>query len=141
MKRILAALIATILSLAVFAGPTPTTMINAATATGAGSVFVTAGTASGSQVYLAPLGPIRVFQAYGTTSAGAGAAVIEVQGSNDGTNFFVLCSITLTLATTITTTNGGTGGCVSNATWPYLRGNVLSISGTSAAVTLTVGAQ
>jgi len=74
------------------------------------------------------------FQASGTTSAGTGAVSILVQGSNDGTNWLTLGTISLTLGTVSTT-----DGFVNESTWKYLRGNVSSISGTNATVTLLMG--
>lgn len=81
------------------------------------------------------LGPHRVYAARGTTSAGAGAATILIQGSLDGTNWITLATITLTLATT-----SSADGFASTAPWPYIRANVSAISGTGAAVTVDAGA-
>lgn len=78
--------------------------------------------------------PKRTFQLDGTTSAGAGAVEVDVEVSNDNTNFIVLGTITLVLATT-----SSSDGFASDAPWQYVRGNVQSISGTDAAVTLTMG--
>lgn len=79
----------------------------------------------------------RAFQAYGSTSAGAGAAVIEIYGSLFGITgtWVLLGTITLTLGTSVT--NDGFPG---DAPWPYLTVKVVSISGTNAAVTVAVGA-
>lgn len=78
--------------------------------------------------------PKRTFQLYGTTSAGAGAAEVDIEVSNDNTNFIVLGTITLVLATT-----ASSDGFAIDAPWQYVRGNVKSISGTNATVTLTMG--
>lgn len=96
-------------------------LLSAVTATGAGS---------GLQL----TGVIRSFHAKGSTSAGAGAATIKVQGSIDNTTWVDLGTITLTLATTATA-----DGFVSQAPWKYVRGNVTALSGTGAAVTLYAG--
>lgn len=79
----------------------------------------------------------RVFQAYGSTTAGAGAAVIEIYGSLFGITgtWVLLGTITLTLGTAVTN-----DGFASDAPWPYLAVKVVSISGTNAAVTASVGA-
>ncbi len=78
----------------------------------------------------------RAFQAYGSTSAGAGAAVIEIYGSLFGITgtWVLLGTITLTLDTAITN-----DGFASDAPWPFLATKVVSISGTEAAVTAAVG--
>jgi hypothetical protein len=98
------------------------TLISAATATGAGSAVERTGSAA-------------TFQAYGSTSAGAGASAIAVQASNvatPGTNdWLTIGTITLVLGTTSTS-----DGFAIDAPWRHIRGNVLSISGTNAAVTL-----
>lgn len=74
------------------------------------------------------------FQAKGSTSASTGAASIAVQVSNDGTNWLTLGTISLSLSTTETS-----DGFSSDAPWAFVRGNVLSISGTGAAVSLLMG--
>lgn len=80
----------------------------------------------------------RTFFATGTTTAGAGAATITVEGSLDGTNFVTLGTINLTLATTIAT-DTNTSGFAIMAPWKYVRGNVTAISGTGASVDLWMG--
>ena len=79
----------------------------------------------------------RAFQAYGSTTAGAGAAVIEIYGSLFGITgtWVLLGTITLTLGTVVTN-----DGFASDSPWPYLAVKVVSISGTNAAVTVGVGA-
>lgn len=96
------------------------TILSAATAIGAG------GTISMSSGF-------RSFQAYGATSSGAGAATIEIQVSNDTTNWLVLGTITLTLATTVSN-----DGLSAISGWPYCRANVSALSGTGASVNVTV---
>ncbi len=73
------------------------------------------------------------FQGYGTTTAGSGAAVITVQGTDDQTraNWVTLGTITLTLGTTSTT-----DGFMSDQAWLLVCGYVTSISGTGASVSL-----
>jgi hypothetical protein len=78
----------------------------------------------------------RTFQLVGSTSAGAGAASVNIEVSNDGTNWLALGNIALTLATT-----AASDGFTSEASWTHIRGNVVSISGTGASVTLYMGAQ
>lgn len=74
------------------------------------------------------------FQAYGTTSSGTGAATIEVQVSNDNTNFLTLGTITLTLGTSATS-----DGFSADAAWIYTRAKVTAISGTNATVSCNMG--
>ena len=81
-----------------------------------------------------PLGVRRTFQVTGFTSAGAGAAVVFIQVSNDGTNFITMATCSLTLGTSVTTT-----GFASEAAWRYVRANVSSISGTDGEVTVSLG--
>lgn len=101
-------------------------ILSAAIATGAGSAHQ-------------PRNDIRTFQATGTTSAGAGAATVKIQGSNvptpavDG-DWVDLATIALTLATT----KSG-DGFVSNAPWLHVRANITAISGTDATVNVYMG--
>lgn len=101
------------------------TLLSAATTTGAG------GRVSSSA------GP-KTFQAFGTTTAGSGAATVTVQVSNADSptenDWLTLGTITLTLGTTSTS-----DGFASNAPWQHYRGNLTAISGTNAAVTLKMG--
>ena len=83
--------------------------------------------------------PIRrelTFQAVGITSAGAGSATIDVEVSNDGDNWEVAGTITLTLSTT-----SSSDGFASNAPWKFVQGNVTAISGTDATVSLYMAAE
>ena len=96
-------------------------LLSAVTATGAGSTYKKPATKCS-------------FQAYGTTTAGAGAATITVEVSNDGTNWLTMGTITLTLSTT-----AANDGFTSDSPWTNVRGNVTAISGTGASVTLTMG--
>jgi hypothetical protein len=76
----------------------------------------------------------KTFQATGTTTSGTGAVAVAVEVSNDNTNWIAMGTISLTLGTTI-----ATDGFVSIASWTYVRGNVTSISGTGATVSLFMG--
>lgn len=76
----------------------------------------------------------KTFQASGKTSSGSGAVSVAVEVSNDNTNWIVMGTISLTLGTT-----NATDGFVSIANWTYVRGNVTSISGTGATVSLFMG--
>jgi hypothetical protein len=70
-----------------------------------------------------------VFQAVGTVSASTGAATVKLQGSNDGTNWVDIGSITLTLGTAATSDK-----VVDTQNWLWVRSNVTAISGTNATV-------
>lgn len=92
-------------------------------------------TVTGSSVPRAS-GLTSVF-AYGSTSSGSGSATIPVEVSNDGVYWVVAGTFSLTLATTITT-GTNTDGFTINGGWQYIRARVTAISGTGAAVTVTV---
>lgn len=98
-----------------------TTLLDGVTATGAGESQRAA--ARG-----------KTYQAFGATTAGAGSATIEVQGSLDNSNFDTIGTITLTLGTTSTSDS-----FTSDDRYKYLRGEVTAISGTGASVSLIVG--
>ena len=91
--------------------------------------------ATGAGTTVQPWKSKRMFQVFGNVSASTGAASVEVQGSQDGTNWVVLDTLTLTLGTTVTSDSG-----IVDAPWKYVRGNVGSISGTDATVSLFMGA-
>ncbi len=84
---------------------------------------------------------LKSVQAWGLTTAGAGAATIDIEGSYDGTYYVRLFTITLTLATTVTFAANNTDGYTINAPWLYVRARVTAISGTNAAVTVGVSAR
>lgn len=98
------------------------TLLDAVTATGAGSVLVN-------------FFERRTFQAIGHTSAGVGAATVEVQASNDPNEaeatWITIGTMSLTLGTTKVT-----DGFASDAPWRKIRGKVTALSGTGATVTL-----
>ena len=97
-------------------------LLDAATATGAGGAVSRSGAKS-------------AIEAHGTTSSGAGAATVVIQGRNDDTGaWLTLGTITLTLSTTVSG-----DGFVLDAPWQQVRANVTAISGTGAAVTATMG--
>lgn len=80
------------------------------------------------------IGHKATFQASGKTSSGVGAAVIVVEVSNNNQNWEVASTITLPLGTT-----SASASDVMDAPWAYARGRVADISGTGAAVDLTMG--
>lgn len=125
MKKIFLSLI---LSIGMAVAASDLDILSAATGTGAGSGFK-------------PRGPKRAFVCHGTTSAGAGAATIKIQYSQDGTNWDLLGTIDLTLATTVATGSPGIAGFSSDAPWKLVRANVTAISGTGASVTCKMGAE
>lgn len=98
-----------------------TTLLSAATTAAAGSKKTL-------------VGAFNTFQAVGTVSSGTGAATINIEVSNDETNWIVAGTITLTLSTT-----AATDGFTISAAWPFCRANVTAISGTGASVTVTAG--
>lgn len=105
-----------------------------------GSVqILTAATTAAAGSAHQPRQRIRTFQATGATSAGAGAASIDIEGSNvptpsvDG-DWVTIMTIDLTLGTTKVG-----GGGVSDAPWLHVRANVKSISGTNASVDAYMG--
>lgn len=92
-------------------------------------------TGAGSAIGLKP--GLNSILGYGTTTNGAGSATINIEVSNEGNQWVVAGTISLTLATTVTTTTN-TGGFTINAGWKFVRANVTAISGTGAAVTVTI---
>lgn len=91
---------------------------------------------AGSSVSLASLDNDcnATYQAVGVASD-AGAAVVDIEVSNDNLNWIQLGSISLTLGTADTT-----DGFASAAAWLYVRANLISISGTDATVDVIMGA-
>lgn len=96
-------------------------LLNAVIVTGAGSAVPMIG---GGRCTVA---------ANGTTSAGTGACVVAVEVSNSGTAWVTAGTITLTLGTTSVC-----DGFALDAPWTYIRGNVTSISGTNATVSVII---
>lgn len=94
-------------------------MLNAVLVTGAGSG---AGVSTHSH---------KTFQAT-VVGSGAVTGVVNVEVSNNNTHWIVLGTITLS------GTNSATDGFASEAAWAYYRGNVTTITGTGAALTLLV---
>ena len=95
----------------------------------AGGVIVT-----GAGARVEGLNVTKTYYASGATTAGVGAAVIAVQGSMDGLSWDTIGTITLTLATT-----AASDSFTSHDRYQYLRGNVTSLSGTNARVSLAMG--
>lgn len=105
------------------------TMLNAATAVGAGD-------------HKTPNRDEKALQASGTTTSGTGAAVVEFQGCNLATptspavtgEWTTFAVIKLKLATT-----KDSKAILSSAPFKHVRANVASISGTGAAVSAHMG--
>jgi len=95
-------------------------LLSAVTATGAGAANLSVN------------GP----QTYQATVAGTGAvtATVNIEVSNDASNWVVLGTITLS------GTTSATDGLAANAPWKNVRANVTAISGTSAAVSVVMSA-
>lgn len=100
-----------------------TTIMNAVTSTGAGSAFQ-------------PWTVLKTFQIHGLTSSGTGASVIDIEGSNDDSEYVVLATANLVLSTTRVNES-----FVSEGPWRYIRANIISISGTGAAVTVNMASE
>lgn len=100
-------------------------LLDNVTATGAGSYVKVRGDKP-QQAY-------ATFQAVGAMSSGTGSATINVEVSNNATNWLTLGTITLSLSTT-----AATDGFVSNATWTYVRGNVTALTA-NGTVSLVMG--
>jgi hypothetical protein len=96
-------------------------LLDAVIATGAGSAF---NGVAGQ----------KTFHLSGTTSAGTGAVTVKVEGSMTGTSWDTIATLSLTLGTTATS-----DGFTSGDRYALVRGNVTSISGTNATVTLSMG--
>lgn len=76
----------------------------------------------------------KTYQVTGSTSAGTGTAVVNVEGSNNGAVFDVIGSVSLSLTTTAVS-----NGFTSADRYSLVRGNVTTINGTGAAVSITAG--
>jgi hypothetical protein len=86
--------------------------------------------ATGAQAAVSGRSGNKTYSAWGSTTAGAGAATIVIQGSNSGELAWVtIGTITLTLSTTVTE-----DGFTSQDSYDAIRMNVTAISGTNASV-------
>jgi len=101
-------------------------------------LLIDGATATGAGTPVEPWEPNRTFQAYGETTAGAGAATIDVEVSNvkvPGDNDWkALATLSLTLGVTRTSSI-----VAKNEGWRWVRGNVTAISGTGAKAYLAMG--
>lgn len=91
-------------------------------------------TGPGPTTVLRSSGDLATFQVVGGTTAGAGAVSVNIEVSNDGANWMTVGAVSLVLSTT-----ASSDGFVSTTVWPYTRANVVSISGTGASVSATMG--
>ncbi|MCW2950760.1 MAG: hypothetical protein JWN41_1773 [Thermoleophilia bacterium] len=99
------------------------------------TALLTAAIATGAGAAVANYAAMKTYQARGTTSAGTGAATIQVQGSNNGgITWDTIGTITLTLGTVASSDSFS-----SNDRYAQVRGNVTAISGTGASVNMTMG--
>ena len=96
--------------------------------------LLTAATTAAPGTSVSGISAAKTYHASGTTSSGTGAATVLVQGSHNGAAWDTIGTITLTLGTVAMG-----DGFSSNDRYGLLRGNVTAISGTGAAVSLTVG--
>lgn len=74
----------------------------------------------------------RTYQA-SVKGTGAVTATVVIEGSNDGEFFLEIATITLS------GTTSDSDGFVSQAAWGFVRARLTAISGTGAAVTVTMG--
>lgn len=126
---VLALVVGGVFAYKAYAQTSVVTLLNARTTTG-GCTALNASQFAG----------LRAVHASGTTSAGSGAAEVEVRGGMSSANVsVVLATLTLTLSTSGTAAAGNAGAAL-YANWPFVCANVNSISGTGAAVTVTMGA-
>lgn len=119
MKRLFLSLFAAFAVLSAFAG---TAILSAGTTVAAGAAFDVNGHGA------------RTYQVVGSTSAGAGSTTVAIQGSNNGTNWDTIGTVTLTLSTA-----AASNGFSSADAYDYVRANVTAISGTGAAVSVFLG--
>ena len=95
------------------------TLLDGATATGTSTLTINDAPADKS------------CQASASTSSGTGSAVVDIEGSNDNSNWITLGTITLS-----PTTSGVTDGFAINAIWRNIRANLSTVSGTGSSVTV-----
>lgn len=106
-------------------------------------VFFSAQTATGVSRKLFMNGAKHTFQAYGTTSAGAGAATVVIQVSNvpvpgtGATSGDWKDAGTITLSALATTSTSD--GFAVDAAWRWARARITAISGTDATVSVAMG--
>lgn len=81
----------------------------------------------------------RTFQAFGSTSAGAGTATVIIEGSNHLDPTAHDWATLATFSLSFSNTSEGTEGVSSSAAWRYVRARLTAISGTDAAVTVILG--
>lgn len=97
--------------------------------------------ATGSGDPVAPLSINKTFQLFGNTSAGAGAATVLIEGSNDDTEidkaYVTLDTLALVLNGTTVIHDFG----VNNDAWKYVRARCTTLSGTDATITCIIGGQ
>jgi hypothetical protein len=99
-------------------------------------VIVTDKIVIGATAAIQPLSSIKAFHAFGSTTAGAGATTINIEVSNDGTNFYIVDVLSITLGTTVASDTFENYG-----PWKYVRANVATLTGTGAKVTVIMSAQ
>lgn len=89
---------------------------------------------------IAGISGTKTYQASGRTTAGAGAATILIQGSNNaGVSWDLIGTIGLTLSAS-GGVNDASDGFTSDDRYLLVRANVSAISGTNAQVSVRVGA-
>lgn len=97
--------------------------------------LLTAATAIGAGTEIALGSDMKAVHVIGTTTAGAGAATVIIEVSNDTTwPWLTAATVTLTLGTVATA-----DGAVLESSWVYARARVSAISGTGASVSAKLG--
>lgn len=101
-----------------------TVLLAGAVSTGVGPGYATA-----------QIGPISANQTYQATVVGTGSvtATVNIEVSDDNVGWLVLSTLALS------GTTSASDGFTSIAPWQFARANVTAISGTGAAVTVTMG--
>lgn len=113
------------------AGGTPIKTGGATTAT----ALLSAVLVTGAGATVAGIAAMKTYQLWGKTSAGTGTLSVNVEGSNDGTHWDVIQTISLVLGTSDTSDS-----FASNDRYLNVRGNVTAITGTDAQATLNMAA-
>lgn len=128
MKKLGAIIFAAFLAVVAIA-QTPPPSYNAGRA-----AIVTAATTTGAKTAVRGLNVEKTYEVVGSTGSGTGTAVVSVEGSNGATSWSNIGTVTLSLTTT-----PSSGSFTSQDRYTWLRGNVSTLTGTTATVSITAG--